>query len=117
LHQLIKFIGVGERRIPKDVSKTYGRRVLAVIAILVLYTFLLVPVGYLYATFLLLCFLFRVLEKGKWVYTLRDAFLTSSISYVIFARCYNCSFQGVVDFFLEVPHSLDREVLLQTPLF
>lgn len=85
LHQLIKSIGGRGRRIPEDVQKTYGRRVLAVLGTLALYIFMLVPVGYLICTFLLLCFLFRVLEKGKWLYTVRDAFLTSVISYVIFA--------------------------------
>jgi putative tricarboxylic transport membrane protein len=70
LHQLIKSIGGRERGIPKDIQKSYGRRVTAVIVGVALYIFLLVPVGYLICTFLLLSFLFRVLKKGKWVLTL-----------------------------------------------
>lgn len=100
LHQLIKSIGDRERRIPEDVSRTYGRRVLAVLVILAVYIFLLAPVGYLICSFLLLCFLFRVLEKGKWVYTLRDAFLTSVISYVIFALLLQLQLpKGLLTFF------------------
>jgi putative tricarboxylic transport membrane protein len=100
LHQLIKSIRDRERRIPEDVPRTYGRRVLAVLVILAVYIFLLAPVGYLICSFLLLCFLFRVLEKGKWVYTLRDAFLTSVISYVIFALLLQLQLpKGLLTFF------------------
>ena len=86
LHQLIKSLGGIERKGQQALPKAYGRRIITVTGILVAYIFLLVPVGYLICTFLLLCCLFQILEKGKWVPTFRDAFLTSSISYVIFAR-------------------------------
>ena len=63
----------------------WGRIVSVILAVLA-YILLLEPVGYLLCTFLLLTFLFQVLEPGHWTMRTIGAALTSFVSYAIFAK-------------------------------
>jgi putative tricarboxylic transport membrane protein len=61
-------------------------RILAAILATVLYILALRPVGYLVCTFLLMSFLFQVLERGHWASRTIGAASTSLVTYVIFAK-------------------------------
>jgi putative tricarboxylic transport membrane protein len=75
-------------------------RIVAVVLGGVVYVLLLEPVGYLLCTFLLLAFLFQVLEPGHWVPRTLGAAATSLLSYVVFAKLLQVSLpQGVISFF------------------
>ena len=76
-----------------------GRIVCVVLAVLV-YILLLEPVGFLLCTFLLLAFLFQILEPGHWVTRTIGAALTSFLSYAIFAKAMQLSLpKGLITFF------------------
>jgi putative tricarboxylic transport membrane protein len=59
-------------------------KVLLVMASLVVYTLLFVPLGFLLDTFLLITFLLRLLEPMGWIKVLGGAVCASGGSYVIF---------------------------------
>lgn len=67
-------------------QRLHRGRILAVISATVLYILALRPAGYLVCTFLLLCFLFQVLERGHWVARTIAAAAISSVTYVVFAK-------------------------------
>jgi putative tricarboxylic transport membrane protein len=100
LRQFIKsfrFQG-GEAKQPSKVIR--WKRVASVILANIVYIFLLQPVGYLLCTFLLLCFLFQVHEKGRWVSAVGGAALTSLLSYLVFSRMLQLHLpRGVIPFF------------------
>ena len=57
-------------------------------------------VGYLLCTFLLLCFLFQVYEKGKWASAVGGAAATSFLTYVVFSRLLQLNLpKGLIPFF------------------
>src|SRR5262249_18573041 len=65
-----------------------GRRitkVLALLAVLALYTFSLEPLGYPLCTFLLVLFMLRVTDPQRWPVALGMAALTAAGSYIVFA--------------------------------
>jgi putative tricarboxylic transport membrane protein len=77
----------------------WGRILCAVLAVLA-YILLLEPVGFLLCTFLLLSFLFQILEPGHWVGRTFGAALTSFVAYVIFAKAMSLSLpRGLIPFF------------------
>jgi putative tricarboxylic transport membrane protein len=77
----------------------WGRIVCVVLAVLA-YILLLEPVGFLLCTFLLLTFLFQILEPGHWVRRTIGAALTSFLSYTIFAKAMSLSLpKGLITFF------------------
>jgi len=77
----------------------YGRIVSAVVAVIA-YILLLQPVGYLLCTFLLMAFLFQVLERGHWATRTLGAAVTSLASYVLFAKALQVSLpKGLLTFF------------------
>ncbi len=100
LHQFIKSLRSQERKSEAAVDRIHRGRIVAVIGANFLYIFLLQPVGYLICTFLLLCFLFQVLERGRWVPRMIGAALTSFITYLLFARLLQFNLpKGVIPFF------------------
>jgi putative tricarboxylic transport membrane protein len=90
-----------QRRDARQTSKAIRwKRIVSVILANILYIFLLQPVGYLLCTFLLLCFLFQVHEKGRWVSAVGGAALTSLLSYLVFSRMLQLHLpRGVIPFF------------------
>jgi len=88
--------------IPRNTAETpihWGRIVSVILAVLA-YILLLEPVGYLLCTFLLLSFLFQVLETGQWVTRTIGAGLTSVVTYAVFAKALKLSLpKGLITFF------------------
>jgi putative tricarboxylic transport membrane protein len=73
-------------------SGTLWKRVSIVLIVLFLYARLMPVAGYLISTFLLMAFLFWVLERKKvwWVLTL--SLLTTASTYYLFSVLLNCDF-------------------------
>ena len=86
LRQFIKSLHFQGREARQASGAMRWRRVVSVILANIIYIFLLQPLGYLLCTFLLLCFLFQVHEKGRWVSAVGGAALTSFLSYLVFSR-------------------------------
>jgi putative tricarboxylic transport membrane protein len=63
-----------------------GRRgqVVAAIVTLVVYAFVLEPLGFVLATFLLMVVLFRAVEPQRWLVALGGAALCAALSHVVF---------------------------------
>jgi putative tricarboxylic transport membrane protein len=75
-------------------------RILAAISAMVLYILTLQSVGYLVCTFLLLSFLFQVLERGHWIARTIGAAATSFATYVIFAKMLQLNLpRGLITFY------------------
>ena len=60
-------------------------KVLALLAVLALYTFFLDPLGYPLCTFLLVLFMLRATDPQRWTVALGVAAVTAVVSYVVFA--------------------------------
>lgn len=76
-------------------KKSFDRSVLKVFAIVVALTVYVLTVsrlGYLLSTFLLLIFLFKTGGFRKWTSILMTAFITLSISYLLFSHWLNIRF-------------------------
>lgn len=84
----------------RETEKVHLWRIITVIGANILYIVMLERVGYLLCTFLLLCFLFQVFEKGKWVSVVGGAAATSFLTYVIFSRLLQLNLpKGMIPFF------------------
>lgn len=100
LRQFIKSLRFQGREVKQTSKAIRWKRVVSVILANIVYIFLLQPVGYLLCTFLLLCFLFHVHEKGRWVSDVGGAALTSLLSYLVFSRMLQLHLpRGVIPFF------------------
>jgi putative tricarboxylic transport membrane protein len=100
LHQFIKSLRTCKRTSGASAERIHWSRIVAVIATNFLYVFLLQAVGYLICTFLLLCFLFQVLERGRWVQRVVGSALTSFLTYLFFARLLQLNLpKGLIPFF------------------
>jgi putative tricarboxylic transport membrane protein len=75
-------------------------RIVGVILAIVIYIVALRPVGYLLCTFLLLSFLFQVLERGHWAWRTIGAATTSFATYVLFAKMLQLNLpRGLITFY------------------
>jgi hypothetical protein len=75
------------------------RKVLFVLASLSAYSYFLVPLGFLPATFLLLIFLFKWIEPHKWVTAIGVSAVMVSVTYLVFAYWLGCQLpKGIFDF-------------------
>jgi hypothetical protein len=100
LHQFIKSVRSNKPGAEAAAERIHWGRIAAVIVANVLYVYLFRPVGYFVCTFLLLCFLFQVLERGRWIQRVVGAALTTFFTYVLFARLLQLNLpKGVVPFF------------------
>jgi len=68
------------------------KRALAVFMALLVYSRLLPVAGYLISTFLLMGFLFWILERQRVWWVLVLSFLTTLITYFVFSKWLNCQF-------------------------
>ncbi|MCJ7783060.1 MAG: tripartite tricarboxylate transporter TctB family protein [Desulfobacterales bacterium] len=100
LHQFIKSLHFQGREVKPAPEEIRWKRIVSVILANIIYIFLLQPVGYLLCTFLLLCFLFQIHEKGRWVSAVGGAALTSFLSYLVFSRMLQLHLpRGLISFF------------------
>ena len=100
LRQFIKSLHSKGRDAGRTSEEIHWKRIVWVILANILYIFLLQPVGYLLCTFLLLCFLFQIHEKGRWVSAVGGAALTSFLSYLVFSRMLQLHLpRGLIPFF------------------
>jgi putative tricarboxylic transport membrane protein len=60
------------------------RKIVATMAALFVYAFLLEPAGFVIATFALLLFFFRALERQRWVLAVTGSFVTAFVTYLVF---------------------------------
>jgi putative tricarboxylic transport membrane protein len=100
LHQFIKSFRL--RKPPSEATdeRIHWGRIISVITANLLYILLLKPVGYLICTFIFLCFLFQVLEKGRWVSRMIGSALTSFLTYLLFVRLLSLNLpKGWISFF------------------
>jgi putative tricarboxylic transport membrane protein len=99
LHQFVKSLRSHKPKAEAG-EKVHWGRIAAVILANVLYVCLFRPVGYLVCTFLLLSFLFQILERGRWISRLAGAALTSFFTYLVFARLLQLNLpKGLIPFF------------------
>jgi putative tricarboxylic transport membrane protein len=81
-------------------ERMHWGRILSVILATVLYILALRPVGYLVCTFLLLSFLFQVLERGRWATRTIGAASTALVTYLIFAKMLQLNLpRGLITFY------------------
>jgi putative tricarboxylic transport membrane protein len=81
-------------------ERIYPWRIISVIAANIIYIALLESVGYLVCTFLLLCFLFRLYEKGRWGLIVGGAAAISLVTYTVFSRLLQLNLpKGLIRFF------------------
>jgi len=100
LHQFIKSFKSLKHGSDAAAERIHWGRIVGVIAANLLYIFLLQPVGYLICTFLLLFFLFQVLERGRWLQRVIGSALTSFLTYLFFARLLQLNLpKGFIPFF------------------
>jgi putative tricarboxylic transport membrane protein len=89
-----------KERLEQEAERIHLWRIIAIIGVNAIYIVALEPVGYLLCTFLLLCFLFQVNEKGSWVSTVGGAAVTSVLTYVVFSRLLQLNLpKGLIPFF------------------
>jgi putative tricarboxylic transport membrane protein len=86
LHQCVRSLAARAPATESAVARIRWSRIVAVVSAILLYILALRPVGYLVCTFLLLSFLFQVLEHGHWVARTIGAAMTAFATYVIFAK-------------------------------
>ena len=100
LHQFIRSLRSRKSGSGPAAEKIHWGRIVAVIVTNILYISLLQLLGYLVCTFLLLSFLFQVLERGRWISRVIGSALTSFLTYMLFAKLLQLNLpKGVIPFF------------------
>lgn len=75
------------------------QRILSVLGALGLYSVFMPMVGYLISTFLLMTFLFWILERRWTPWILASSLLSSLLTYLVFSKWLNCQFpEGLFGF-------------------
>jgi len=75
------------------------KRILLVLIVLILYSRLMPVLGYLISTFLLMTFLFLILERKKIVFVVVSSTLITIVTYIVFSKWLNCQFpDGLLGF-------------------
>jgi putative tricarboxylic transport membrane protein len=98
--QFAKSLRTRDEKTGEPPEKIHLWRVVSVIAANVLYIAVLDWVGFILCTFILLCFLLQVYEKGKWVWAVAGAAATSVLTYLIFAKLLQLNLpKGLIPFF------------------
>jgi putative tricarboxylic transport membrane protein len=68
---------------PADARLGWGK-IVATITALFVYAFVLEPVGFVAATFVLLLFFFKALERQRWITALAGSLVTAFVTYLVF---------------------------------
>lgn len=75
------------------------QRILFVVIVLVVYSWVMPDLGYLISTFLMMMLLFGVLEKKKIWLVFISSFMSTLITYLVFSKWLNCQFpDGLLGF-------------------
>ena len=75
------------------------RKVVFVLASLIAYSYFLVPLGFLPATFLLLIFLFKWIEPHRWITAIGISAAMVSVTYLVFGYWLGCQLpKGLFDY-------------------
>ncbi len=99
LLQFIKSL-LFRQRLEQAPEISHPWRIILVFAANMLYIAALESLGYLLCTFLLLCFLFQVYQKGRWRSTAVGAAAVSFLTYVVFSRLLQLNLpKGLIRFF------------------
>ncbi|MBI2358058.1 MAG: tripartite tricarboxylate transporter TctB family protein [Deltaproteobacteria bacterium] len=89
----------GEATAPPVFSGSSWSKVVLVLIAILLYAFVMPGVGYLLGTFLLMSFLFWILSPGRVWRVLAYSFLTTTITYYVFAKLLNAQLpEGLLRF-------------------
>lgn len=67
-------------------------RILLVVIVLVVYSWVMPVLGYLISTFLLMTFLFLILERKKMMFVFVSSILATVVTYYVFSKWLNCQF-------------------------
>lgn len=98
--QCVKSLRTKDQKTGEPPEKIHLWRIVSVIAANAIYIIVLDRVGYLLSTFLLLCFLLQIYEKGRWTWTVGGAAATSALTYLIFAKLLQLNLpKGLITFF------------------
>ena len=83
----LRSVLVESKPVDSKVKDETGKPLLLIYAVvgLVVYTFILEPVGYILSTFLLLVFFLKLFEQKRWWVEIVTAGIISSASYILFA--------------------------------
>jgi putative tricarboxylic transport membrane protein len=83
----LRSVLVKSKPVDSKVKEETGKPLLLIYAVvgLVVYTFILEPVGYILSTFLLLVFFLKLFEQKRWWVEIVTAGIISSASYILFA--------------------------------
>jgi putative tricarboxylic transport membrane protein len=84
--QFTKSLLIREQKTEESREKIHLGRIVSVIAANAIYIAVLERIGYIICTFILLCFLLQVYEKGSWVWAVAGAAATSVLTYLTFAK-------------------------------
>lgn len=88
-----------EKKVEPIFSGTSWERVLFLLMALLIYVKLMPVAGYLVSTFLLMSFLFWIVQRGKVWGALLFSFLTTTLTYWVFSKWLNCQFpSGIIGF-------------------
>ena len=67
-------------------------RILLVVIVLVVYSWVMPVLGYLISTFLLMTTLFLILERKKILFVFVSSILATVVTYLVFSKWLNCQF-------------------------
>jgi len=67
-------------------------RILLIVLVLVVYSWLMPVLGYLISTFLLMTILLLILERKKLVFVFVSSILATVVTYLVFSKWLNCQF-------------------------
>jgi putative tricarboxylic transport membrane protein len=67
-----------------DLGRLHWTKIVAAMAALIVYAFVLEPAGFVVATFALLLFFFKALERQRWVTAVAGSLVTALITYLVF---------------------------------
>jgi hypothetical protein len=81
-----------EVKTPSLFAGPLWKRILLVLIALILYSRLMSVLGYLISTFLLMTFLFLILERKKIVFVFVSSILATVFTYLVFSKWLNCQF-------------------------
>lgn len=98
--QFAKSLRTRDQKTGEPPEKIHLWRIVSVIAANALYIAVLDWVGYIISTFILLCFLLQIYEKGRWTWAAGGAAATSLLTYLIFAKLLQLNLpKGLITFF------------------
>ncbi len=81
-----------KRKVQPLFEGKFWKRIVFVLALLIVYSRIMPVLGYLISTFLLMTCLFWILERKRMVLVFVSSILTTLITYFVFSKWLNCQF-------------------------